>query len=85
LKTLELCIDCKGRQKQKTLQHGWFRIACCGSTNNRRGILDILTPVLYVNPDALPVAMNDKVPAGKYAVSTTGILKDAKGLVQERY
>jgi hypothetical protein len=29
---------------------------------------------------------DDKVPAGKYAVSTpTGILKDAKGLVQERY
>jgi hypothetical protein len=28
---------------------------------------------------------DDKVPAGKYAVSTpTGILKDAKGLVQER-
>jgi 3-isopropylmalate/(R)-2-methylmalate dehydratase large subunit len=32
------------------------------------------------------LAMNDdKVPAGKYAVSTSNrILKDAKGLVQER-
>jgi homoaconitase/3-isopropylmalate dehydratase large subunit len=33
------------------------------------------------------LAMNDdKVPAGKYAVSTSNRnLKDAKGLVQERY
>jgi 3-isopropylmalate/(R)-2-methylmalate dehydratase large subunit len=47
----------KGRQKsRKRYSMAGSRIACCGSTNNRRRILDILTDsvLYYVNPDALP-------------------------------
>jgi homoaconitase/3-isopropylmalate dehydratase large subunit len=58
------------------------RITCCGSANKEEGILDILTDagLYYVNRMFRLLAMNDdKVPAGKYSVSTSNRNFEASG------
>jgi 3-isopropylmalate/(R)-2-methylmalate dehydratase large subunit len=55
------------------LRHGWFQVTCSRSTNKEEG-LDILTDagfVLRLGCSACLAMNDDKVPAGKYSVSTS--------------
>jgi 3-isopropylmalate/(R)-2-methylmalate dehydratase large subunit len=60
LKTLELCIDCKGDKSRKRYSMAGSRITCCGSTNNRRRILDILTDSGFVLRQRMLCLLSDE-------------------------
>jgi 3-isopropylmalate/(R)-2-methylmalate dehydratase large subunit len=69
---------------------GWFQGHMCGGANQEEGILAILTDAGFVlrQPGCSAcLAMNDdKVPAGKYSVSTSNRnFEGVKDLDQELY